>query len=623
MAGSQTPDATHSQMTSSAVDTQFVSLGDVVTSPTEITSDTQPSGKQATLSFSGHVDVSDSYTVGSRETSPHTPSGLHLQSVRRNAVTFNQSEAFSVSHGEITTPIPAVTPTSSSFIYPSTTAIIPSPTITSDVVAPSIVNATDRQTSEQNGSSSVAVSGMAVFFTTLISASAGHEITHSLPLVPPARWNMSSLRLSTPQPSVLSQSPTTPLFKSDGWYFPATDTASIPYQPSVSSAATRETWNSLSPSASTISPTVQVVSSASATVQPVTDATFNDETTAANSNVETTTTKTIATTLPPTYRPIRNSTTAVPIVKPDVSTRPFRTVMETKLAMLYHAAFERLAQWMRGEWIRRVKRAVSYRNVTVQMVNITRCADKLWQTDLVYYVVRDDNITAADDVVNAMALFNDQEVALMLGHVVAYDVVRPELVAEDEVKRKTYRRLGNGSPELEGMYAEDDGSSPSHRRHRDTHRRADDRGRRGKLTGSLRNRRSMSGSRQRRRIDEAADWVSYESQTSVVTDRTDERKPLARATDKGQKMPRNGRIRHRYKSGDSPEAKGGDDQTLSDSERTPIESYSTDHHTSTKDQIQSYTNITDEGGHIPKETKNTAPMMTIRSLKQLVNSAFS
>ena len=56
------------------------------------------------------------------------------------------------------------------------------------------------------------------------------------------------------------------------------------------------------------------------------------------------------------------------------------------------------------------------------MVNITRCADKLWQTDLVYYVVRDDNITAADDVVNAMALFNDQEVALMLGHVVVSKV---------------------------------------------------------------------------------------------------------------------------------------------------------------------------------------------------------
>ena len=199
MAGSQTADATHSQMTSSAVDTQFVSLGDVVTSPTEITSDTQPSGKQATLSFSGHVDVSDSYTVGSRETSPHTPSGLHLQSVRRNAVTFNQSEAFSVSHGEITTPIPAVTPTSSSFIYPSTTAIIPSPTITSDVVAPSVVNATDRQTSEQNGSSSVAVSGMAEFFTTLTLASAGHEITHTLPLVPPASMSLSTYTESSSQ----------------------------------------------------------------------------------------------------------------------------------------------------------------------------------------------------------------------------------------------------------------------------------------------------------------------------------------------------------------------------------------------------------------------------------------
>ena len=55
------------------------------------------------------------------------------------------------------------------------------------------------------------------------------------------------------------------------------------------------------------------------------------------------------------------------------------------------------------------------------------------------------------------------------------------------------------------------------------------------------------------RIDEAADWVSYESQTSVVTDRTDDRKPLARARDKGQKMSQNGRIRHRYKSGESPE----------------------------------------------------------------------
>ena len=58
------------------------------------------------------------------------------------------------------------------------------------------------------------------------------------------------------------------------------------------------------------------------------------------------------------------------------------------------------------------------------MVNISRCADKdkPWQTDLVYFVVRDDNLTAAADVVTALSLFTDQEVALALGHVVVSKV---------------------------------------------------------------------------------------------------------------------------------------------------------------------------------------------------------
>ena len=181
MAGSQTADAADSQMTPSAVDTQFVM------SPTEITSDIKPSGTQATLSFSGYIDVSDSYTVGSHVTSLYMPSGIDLQSV-----TFSQSEAFSGSHGEVITPISAMILSSSSSLYPSTTAIIPSPTITSHVVALSVVNATDRQTSEQNGSSSVAVSGMAEFSITLTSTSADHEITRTLPLVPPASMSLST-----------------------------------------------------------------------------------------------------------------------------------------------------------------------------------------------------------------------------------------------------------------------------------------------------------------------------------------------------------------------------------------------------------------------------------------------
>lgn len=52
------------------------------------------------------------------------------------------------------------------------------------------------------------------------------------------------------------------------------------------------------------------------------------------------------------------------------------------------------------------------------MVNISRCPDKLWETNLVHYVVKDDNITVAADVVRALTLFTDQEVALVLGHVV-------------------------------------------------------------------------------------------------------------------------------------------------------------------------------------------------------------
>ena len=51
----------------------------------------------------------------------------------------------------------------------------------------------------------------------------------------------------------------------------------------------------------------------------------------------------------------------------NVTTNAFLTEMETKLARLYRMAFERQARWVLGEWIRRVRRAVSDGNVTVQV----------------------------------------------------------------------------------------------------------------------------------------------------------------------------------------------------------------------------------------------------------------
>ena len=48
-------------------------------------------------------------------------------------------------------------------------------------------------------------------------------------------------------------------------------------------------------------------------------------------------------------------------------------------------------------------------------------------------------------------------------------------------------------------------------------------------------------------------WSSCESRVSEVTERTDDRKPLAKPKNKGQKVQQNGKIRHHYKSGDSHE----------------------------------------------------------------------
>ena len=56
----------------------------------------------------------------------------------------------------------------------------------------------------------------------------------------------------------------------------------------------------------------------------------------------------------------------------NVTTSAFLTEMETKLARLYRMAFERQARWVRGEWIRRVRRAVSDGNVTVQVQTTIR-----------------------------------------------------------------------------------------------------------------------------------------------------------------------------------------------------------------------------------------------------------
>ena len=56
----------------------------------------------------------------------------------------------------------------------------------------------------------------------------------------------------------------------------------------------------------------------------------------------------------------------------NVTTSAFLTEMETKLARLYRMAFERQARWVQGEWIRRVRRAVSDGNVTVQVQTTIR-----------------------------------------------------------------------------------------------------------------------------------------------------------------------------------------------------------------------------------------------------------